>query len=267
MITIKAWKDFGLKLVNQYYEGKKHFLKTAGHGFMWAAPIWVVLALFLWAYGKIDTLTGALFRLFGFNPDHYTTLWTIIGGIILVILHFFLAIFLKTGFGVVLNQVIQKVLAKVPFYSTSKSVASSFNSDENSKNKVLIALVPGIIADSYMEVIMGCQKESVIKDHYTVTATMTPLPTGGFTGNIHKSKIRIIEEASFDDYAKYLISMGTTSFCDVLEIEPKPIEDFPSLEEYFEKQKKKQIEIDKKSTKIKVKAPIKTEKKKGRPKL
>jgi uncharacterized membrane protein len=259
------FQNFKRNLGKQYAEGKKHFIKTTGQGFGWALPVWGVVGILFFAYGKIELVVGKMFGVFGVNPSHYEDLWTFLGIVILVLFHFFLAIFLKTGSGFVFNKIAQKVLNKLPFYSTSKSVTSSLNSDESKKKKVLITMVPGIIADSYMETIMTSVKESAIKDRYTVTATMTPLPTGGFFGNIHKSKILVIEEASFEDYGKYLMSMGTKSFAEVLGIEPKEIEEFLTLEQYLDRQKEKQklleVEKGKKKANVKVKTPAKKTKK------
>ena len=82
---------------------------------------------------------------------------------------------------------------------------------------------------------MYSQKESIIKDHYTVTLSMSPIPNGGFMFEVHKDNIYVIENASFDDNLSYLLSMGVKSMSEIIDVEPKSSDDFVTLEEWFKK--------------------------------
>ena len=80
---------------------------------------------------------------------------------------------------------------------------------------------------------MYSTKESIIKDHYTVTLSMTPIPNGGYMFEVHKDKILVIEEATFDSNLQYLLSMGVKSMCEILKIEPKNLDELKTLSEYL----------------------------------
>ena len=86
---------------------------------------------------------------------------------------------------------------------------------------------------------MYSTKESIIKDHYTVVLSLTPIPNGGYMFEVHRDKIRVIEEASFDSNLEYLLSMGVKSFADILSVEPKSIEEFKTLSQFLEVEKSK----------------------------
>ncbi len=55
---------------------------------------------------------------------------------------------------------------------------------------------------------MYSTKESIVKDHYTAVLSMTPIPNGGYMFEVHKDKIWVIQEATFDSNLQYLLSMG-----------------------------------------------------------
>jgi len=76
---------------------------------------------------------------------------------------------------------------------------------------------------------MYSQKESIIKDHYTVTLSMSPIPNGGFMFEVHKDNILVIEDATFDNNLQYLLSMGVKSFTEIIHKEPQKVEDFMPL--------------------------------------
>jgi uncharacterized membrane protein len=82
---------------------------------------------------------------------------------------------------------------------------------------------------------MYSQKESVIKDHYTVTLSQSPIPNGGFMFEIHKKDIFVIQNATFDNNLQYLLSMGVKSLAEILKIQPAFIDEFMPLEEWLEK--------------------------------
>jgi len=83
---------------------------------------------------------------------------------------------------------------------------------------------------------MYSQKESIIKDHYTVTLSMTPIPNGGYMFEVHKDNIFIIENATFDDNLQYLLSMGVKSITEVLNVKPKSLDAMQSLNEWLKNQ-------------------------------
>ena len=80
---------------------------------------------------------------------------------------------------------------------------------------------------------MYSQSESIIKDHYTVTLSQTPIPNGGYMFEVHKDNIFVIEQATFDDNLQYLLSMGVKSIKDIIGVEAKSTDEFTTLEEYL----------------------------------
>ncbi|MCW8822097.1 MAG: hypothetical protein OQK45_07695 [Sulfurovum sp.] len=50
---------------------------------------------------------------------------------------------------------------------------------------------------------MYSQKESIIKGHYTVTLSMSPITNVGYMFEVHKDNIFVIESATFDDKLQY----------------------------------------------------------------
>ena len=52
-----------------------------------------------------------------------------------------------------------------------------------------------------------------------MTLSMSPIPNGGFMFEMHKEKILVIENATFDNNLQYLLSMGTKSLADILNTE------------------------------------------------
>jgi hypothetical protein len=63
---------------------------------------------------------------------------------------------------------------------------------------------------------MYSTKESIVKNHYTVTLSMSPIPNGGFMFEVHQDDILVIEGAKFNDNLNYLLSMGTKSMTEIL---------------------------------------------------
>ena len=63
---------------------------------------------------------------------------------------------------------------------------------------------------------------------------MTPIPNGGYMFEVHKDNIFVIEKATFDDNLQYLLSMGVTSFAEVLKTEPKSLNELVLLSDWLE---------------------------------
>ena len=89
--------------------------------------------------------------------------------------------------------------------------------------------------------LMYSQKESIIKDHYTVTLSMSPIPNGGYMFEVHKDKIYVIENATFDDNLQYLLSMGVKSFADIIKTEPKNLDELACISEWLERTHKNNL--------------------------
>ena len=82
---------------------------------------------------------------------------------------------------------------------------------------------------------MYSQKESILKDHYTITLSMTPIPNGGYMFEVHKDNIYVIQDASFDDNLQYLLSMGVKSLAEILKIDPISVEELTPLSRWLDK--------------------------------
>ena len=52
---------------------------------------------------------------------------------------------------------------------------------------------------------------------------------------VHKDKIFVIEDATFDDNLQYLLSMGVKSMAEVLETKPKELNELIPLREWLER--------------------------------
>lgn len=211
--------------------GKSHIFEVILKGLFWLAPIIAISIIILWIYEKIDSLTGYLFEIIGLNPQNFPFIWTMIGVALLFFIAYVIGIFVETSLG----KFIQKIYSKIPGYETIKELVNIFNTSKSGEQKVLVVLIRGFSKEDYNIGLMYSTKEGVIKDHYTVTLSMTPIPNGGYMFEVHKDKIWVIEEASFDSNLQYLLSMGVKSMRDILNIEAKEIEKFKTLEEYLHK--------------------------------
>lgn len=211
--------------------GKDHVLTIIIKGLFWLAPIIAITIIVLWVYEKIDTLTGSMFELFGFNPQNHPFLWTIIGVFLLAFIAYTIGIFVETRLG----DFIQRIYSKIPGYSTIKELINIFNTSKSGEKKVLVVLIRGFANQGYNIGLMYSTKEGVLKDHYTVTLSMTPIPNGGYMFEVHKDEIYVIEEATFDSNLQYLLSMGVKSMRDILGIEVKNLDEFKTLGEYLHK--------------------------------
>lgn len=222
-------------LKNFFASGKNHFLSVIIKGLFWLAPMLAITIILLWIYEKIDALTGNMFHLFGFEPENYPILWTFIGLFILGLIAYVIGIFVETSLG----DFIQKIYSKIPGYETIKELVNIFNTSKSGEQKVLVVAINGFAKKSYNIGLMYSTKESVIKDHYTVTLSMTPIPNGGYMFEVHKDEIYVIEEATFDSNLQYLLSMGVKSMNEIIGVKAKKISKFKTLAQYLDKKEEK----------------------------
>lgn len=219
--------------------GKNHIVTVILKGLFWLAPIVAISIIIIWIYEKMNTLTGYLFKMVGFEPMQFPILWTFIGVGLLAFLAYVLGVFIETG----LMNFVHKIYSKIPGYGTIKELINIFNTSKSGEKKVLVVLVKGFSKKEYNIGLMYSTKESIIKDHYTVVLSMTPIPNGGFMFETHKDKIWVIEEASFDENLQYLLSMGVKSMAEIIECEPKNIEEFKTISDYLkDKENKESLE-------------------------
>jgi len=208
----------------------KHFTQTALQGLFGLLPLVIVAVVILWLYGKIDTLVNWALHFIGFTPQNHEYLW-----FILVLLVFFLILYLIGHFmRTKLAGFFEKMLEKIPGYKTIKDLVSIFNSSKKGENQVLVVAIRGFANEGYNIGLMYSQKESIIKDHYTVTLSMSPIPNGGYMFEVHRDNIYVIKDATFDDNLQYLLSMGVKSFSDIIKSRPKKIEALTPLSQWLQ---------------------------------
>ncbi len=216
----------------------KHFLGVSIQGLFWLAPIVGIIAIILWFYGKIDTVTGVLFSLIGLNPQKFVFLWTIFGVFILLFIAYTMGHFMQTRFG----EYFERFFSKIPGFSAIKDIINIFNSSKKGDKQVLVVLIKGFIGNEggYNVGLMYSLQESIIKDHYVVSLNMSPLPNGGFMFEIPIDKIYVIKGASFDHNLQYLLSMGSKPLSQIVGRDVAEIgsETLPSLENYLKLCKK-----------------------------
>lgn len=217
--------------------GKNHIMTVILKGLFWLAPIVAISIIIIWIYEKMNTLTGYLFKMVGFEPMQYPILWTFIGVALLAFFAYVLGVFIETG----LMNFVHKIYSKIPGYGTINELINIFNTSKSGEKKVLVVLVKGFSKKEYNIGLMYSTKESIIKDHYTVVLSMTPIPNGGFMFETHKDNIWVIEEASFDENLQYLLSMGVKSMPEILECEPRDIKDFKTISTYLKDRKNKEV--------------------------
>ena len=221
------------KLKHFFNSSKSHVLPIIMKGLFWLAPIVAVTLIVLWIYDNIGSLTSFLFNAIGFNIESSPFLWTIFGVLFLGLFAYIVGIFVETRLG----DVIERLYRRIPGYGTIKELIDIFNNSKSGEKKVLVVLIRGFAQEGYNIGLMYSTKQSVLKDHYTVTLSMTPIPNGGYMFEVHKEKIFVIEEATFDTNLQYLLSMGVKSLAEILKIEPKNLEEFKSLETFLQESK------------------------------
>jgi len=208
----------------------KHFSKIILQGLFWLLPIVAILIILSWVYGKITKMVDWVFHITGFVPNSHIFLWGILVIFIFLVILYLLGWIVKTRFA----DMFEYLFCKIPGYNTIKGLIGIFNSSKEGKNQVLVVVIKGFANEGYNIGLMYSQKESIIKDHYTVTLSMSPIPNGGFMFEVHKSNISVIENATFDNNLQYLLSMGVRSFAEVIHHDPIAYDDLPTLEEWLE---------------------------------
>lgn len=207
----------------------KHFLNTALQGLFGLLPILVIVIILFWLYAKIDQLTGWMFKLVGFSPENHQFLWFLLALFLFTFLLYIMGHLMKTR----LIHFFESILKKIPGYQTIKEIINIFNSSKEGENKVLVVAIRGFGVEGYNIGLMYSQKESVIKDHYTVTLSMSPIPNGGYMFEVHKTNIYVIDKATFDDNLQYLLSMGVKSFAEILKTQPKTLDELVPLDDWL----------------------------------
>jgi len=209
----------------------KHFVKIMLQGFFWLLPIVAILIIMSWLYHKIELLIGWSFRIVGFTPESHTLLWSLLVIVIFLGILYILGWLAKTR----LLDLFEYFFCKIPGYSTIKGLVGIFNSSKEGKNQVLVVAIKGFTVEGYNIGLMYSQKESIIKDHYTVTLSMSPIPNGGFMFEVPKANISVIQDATFDNNLQYLLSMGVRSLAEILQKEPIDFDALMTLESWLKK--------------------------------
>ena len=207
----------------------KHFITIILQGLFWLLPIAAIMIILSWLYGKITMMVGWVFRLIGFVPESHTFLWGVLVIFTFLVILYVLGWFVKTR----LADLFEYIFCKIPGYGTIKGLVGIFNSSKKGYNQVLVVAIKGFATEGYNIGLMYSQKESIIKDHYTITLSMSPIPNGGFMFEVHKEKILVIENATFDNNLQYLLSMGVRSFAEILKTKPKALEELLPFEDWL----------------------------------
>jgi len=208
----------------------KHFFNTMLQGVFWLLPIIAITIILSWLFTKIELLVGGLFNFIGFKPENNVLVWESLAILIFLLLLYIIGHLARTKLAALFDH----MFSKIPGFTTIKEIVDIFNSSKKGKNQVLVVLIKGFGSSGYNIGLMYSQKESLIKDHYTVTLSMSPIPNGGFMFEIPKDNIYVIENATFDNNLQYLLSMGVKSFADILRIAPRNIDELPSLEKWLD---------------------------------
>jgi uncharacterized membrane protein len=207
----------------------KHFIELILKGLFWLLPIILIMMIVLWLYEKIDKFVSIIFQSVGFAPQNHQFLWLVVGIILLLVILYIVGHLAQTR----LANFVENLIKKIPGYSTLKDIIGIFNSSKDGQNQVLVVAIRGFANQGYNIGLMYSQDESIIKDHYTVTLSQTPIPNGGYLFEVHKDNIYVIQEATFDDNLQYLLSMGVKSMSKILDINPKPIDELQPLQQWL----------------------------------
>ena len=212
----------------------KHFFDITLQGIFWILPIVAIIMIIIWVYNKIDLLANSIFGLVGFSPANNEFLWVLIVVVLLILVLYIVGHLMETR----LANIFESLFSKIPVYSTIKDIIGIFNSSKEGENKVLVVIIKGFASQGYNIGLMYSQKESIIKDHYTVTLSQTPIPNGGYLFEVHKDNIFVLHDATFDDNLQYLLSMGVKSFADITNTAPKDINELDNISKWLEKNTK-----------------------------
>jgi len=204
---------------------KEHFKNRTIQGLFWILPIAAILMIIFWLYEKIDLIVSSFLDLVGINPQNNEFLWILGVVAVFILILYVIGYLIKTQLAVY----IEGLFHDIPGFSTIKDIIGIFNSSKEGANKVLVVAIRGFANEGYNIGLMYSQKESIIKDHYTVTLSMTPIPNGGYLFEVHKDNIFVIEHATFDDNLQYLLSMGVKSISEILKVKPKSLDEMQSL--------------------------------------
>jgi uncharacterized membrane protein len=209
----------------------KDFMKIVFKGLLWLLPMAAIIMIVLWFYEKLDVLVEKALDVVGLNPQHNEALWFISVIFVFLFLLYIIGHLVETR----LAGLFEYLFTKIPGYGTLKDIIGIFNSSKEGENQVLVVAIKGFAYDGYNIGLMYSQKESIIKDHYTITLSMTPIPNGGYMFEVHKDNIFVIEGATFDDNLQYLLSMGVKSMTEVLDKKSIALEDMVSLQNWLDK--------------------------------
>lgn len=220
---------FTRQQMNQKESFLKHFLDATLQGLFWILPITAIIMLVLWLYKIVASIASKIFAIIGFSPEKYEYLWVFLVLSICILLMFLLGLLMESK----ITKLFDVIFSKIPGYSTIKDLVNIFNSSKKGDKKVLVVLIKGFGSVGFNVGLMYSQVQSVVKDHYTVTLSQTPIPNGGYMFEVHKENIFVINEATFDNNLQYLLSMGVKSLADITKIEPKDIKDFMTLDEWL----------------------------------
>jgi len=202
-------------------------------GLFWILPIAAILMIIFWIYEKIDHVVTLFLDFVGINPQNNEFLWIVGVVAIFILILYVIGYLIKTQ----VAFYVESLFHDIPGFSTLKDIIGIFNSSKEGANKVLVVAVRGFANEGYNIGLMYSQTESILKDHYTVTLSQTPLPNGGYLFEVHKENIFVIEEATFDDNLQYLLSMGVKSMAEILKVKPKEFSELIRLDEWLEKGK------------------------------
>ena len=207
----------------------QRFKNRTLQGLFWILPIAAILMIIFWLYEKIDLIVNTFLDFIGINPQNNEFLWIIGVVFIFILILYIIGYLIKTQ----IAHYVESLFHDIPGFSTIKDIIGIFNSSKEGANKVLVVAIRGFANEGYNIGLMYSQKESIIKDHYTVTLSMTPIPNGGYLFEVHKDNIYVIEKATFDDNLQYLLSMGVRSIAEILNVKPKSIEEMTPLSEWL----------------------------------
>jgi len=200
-------------------------------GLFWILPIAAILMIIFWVYEKIDYVVNILLDFIGINPQNNEFLWIVGVVAVFVLVLYIIGYLIKTQ----VAFYVESLFHDIPGFSTLKDIIGIFNSSKEGANKVLVVAIRGFANEGYNIGLMYSQTESILKDHYTVTLSQTPLPNGGYLFEVHKENIFVIEEAIFDDNLQYLLSMGVKSMAEILKVKPKELHELTRLDQWLEK--------------------------------
>ncbi len=207
----------------------QRFKNRTLQGLFWILPIAAILMIIFWLYEKIDLIVNTFLDFIGINPQNNEFLWIIGVVFIFILILYIIGYLIKTQ----IAHYVESLFHDIPGFSTIKDIIGIFNSSKEGANKILVVAIRGFANEGYNIGLMYSQKESIIKDHYTVTLSMTPIPNGGYLFEVHKDNIYVIEKATFDDNLQYLLSMGVRSIAEILNVKPKSIEEMTPLSEWL----------------------------------